>query len=418
MSGNNVLIPPAEKVQSSGNYAHNRYKASDQDAATHVRLAIVHDYLLQMGGAERVVAAMAQAFPGAPVYTSATDDSRLLPEFIGKKIRNTWMHSLPGIRQHFKKYFPIYPFAFRSLPPVKADVVWISSSGFAKWIRVANSSKTICYCHTPPRFFWDSDLYLNGEIRNSLVRESAKTLLSFLREWDFDCAQRIDRFIANSRCVQERIWRCYRRPSAVIHPPVNVDRFSISTPSGDYHLVLSRLVGYKRIDLAVHAFNRLRKKLVIIGDGPDRARLESLAGPTISFLGTVGDADVKKYLEGCQGLIFPGLEDFGIAPVEAQAAGKPVVAFAGGGALETVEPEVTGVLVPEQKVEALVEAILRSQRIRWCPETIRANALKFSRETFVEKTQVLIRAVDQEPRRRTISREHEAVKPARESYGV
>jgi glycosyltransferase involved in cell wall biosynthesis len=418
MSGNNVLIPPAEEVQGSGNYAHNRYKASHEDAATHVRLAIVHDYLLQMGGAERVVAAMAQAFPCAPIYTSATDDSRLLPEFRGRKIRNTWMHSLPGIRQHFKKLFPIYPFAFRSLPPVKADVVWISSSGFAKWIRVADSSKTICYCHTPPRFFWDSDLYLNGEIRNSVVRESAKTVLSLLREWDFDCAQRIDRFIANSRCVQERIWRCYRRPSAVIHPPVNVDRFSISSRSGDYHLVLSRLVGYKRIDLAVHTFNRLRKKLVIIGDGPDRARLESLAGPTISFLGTVGDAEVKKYLEGCQGLIFPGLEDFGIAPVEAQAAGKPVIAFAGGGALETVEPEVTGVLFPEQTVDSLVDALLRSEPIRWCPETIRANALKFSRETFVEKTRVLIRAVEQEPRRRTVDRASEVIKPASESYGV
>jgi len=418
MSGNNLLIRSAEEVQSPVNDAQSGYKASDKDAATRVSLAIVHDYLLQMGGAERVVAAMAQAFPDAPIYTSATDNCRLLPEFLGKNIRNTWMHSLPGIRKHFKKFFPIYPFAFRSLPPVKADVVWISSSGFAKWIRVADSSKTICYCHTPPRFFWDSDLYLDGEIRNSLIRESAKTVLSLLREWDFDCAQRIDRFIANSRCVQERIWRCYRRPSAVIHPPVNVDRFSISTRYGDYHLVLSRLVGYKRIDLAVHAFNRLRKKLVIIGDGPDRARLESLAGPTISFLGTVGDADVKKYLEGCQGLIFPGLEDFGIAPVEAQAAGKPVVAFAGGGALETVEPEVTGVLFPEQKVEALVEAILRSQRIRWCPETILANALKFSRETFVEKTQVLIRAVNQEPRLRAIDGASEVIKPASKSYGV
>ena len=418
MSGNNLLIRPAEEVRSPVNYAHSGYKASDKDAATRLRLAIVHDYLLQMGGAERVVAAMAQAFPDAPIYTSATDYGGMLPEFLGKKIRNTWMQSLPGIRQHFKKFLPIYPFAFRSLPPVKADVVWISSSGFAKGVRVADSSKTICYCHTPPRFFWDFDLYLNGEIRNSFVRESAKTALFLLREWDFDCAQRIDRFIANSRCVQERIWRCYRRPSAVIHPPVNVDRFSVSSRSGDYHVVLSRLVGYKRIDLAVHAFNRLRKKLVIIGDGPDRARLESLAGPTVSFLGTVGDAEVKTYLEGCQGLIFPGLEDFGIAPVEAQAAGKPVIAFAGGGALETVEPEVTGVLFPEQTVGALVEAVLQSQRIDWCPETIRANVLRFSRETFVEKTRVLIRAVDQEPRRRKVDRASEVIKPISESYGL
>lgn len=357
-----------------------------------MRLAIVHDYLIQMGGAERVVAAMANAFPEAPIYTSVTDYDHLLPEFIGKDIRNNWVNRLPGSRRHFKKLFPLYPFAFRSMPRVDADIVWISSSGFAKWIRVADSAKTVCYCYTPPRFFWSPDTYMNREFKGAVLKTAATVLLTALRTWDFQCAQRIGQFVAISRCVQQRILDCYGRTSVVVYPPVNVDRFSVTPQRGDYYLVLSRLVGYKRIDLAVQAFNQLGEKLVIIGDGPDRARLQALAGPTISFLGHVTDLEAKRYLEGCRGLIFPGVEDFGIAPVEAQACGRPVIAFAGGGALETVTDGETGILFQEPFPESLAAAVRRAERITWCAENIRANAERFSREVFLQKMTLVLRA--------------------------
>lgn len=383
-----------------------------------MRLAIVHDYLIQMGGAERVVATMAEAFPQAPIYTSATDRDHLLPEFQGREIINSWADRLPGVQKSFKKFFPLYPFAFRSFKPVDADVAWISSSGFAKWIRVKANAKTICYCHTPPRFFWNSDGYVAAELGESVAGRSAKVLLSLLRHWDHACAQQIDRFVANSRCVQERIWECYGRPSTVIHPPVDVDRFSAVRDPENYYVVLSRLIGYKRIDLAIEALNRLGERLIIIGDGPDRSRLEALAGPSISFLGQVSDREINRYLERCRALIFPGLEDFGIAAVEAQACGRPVIAFAAGGALETVIPGETGWLFHEQTVDALVEAVLRSKAVNWSAERIRANALNFSRDIFIDKMRAVIGAAYQEGPDRIAETEGSRAQAVEESYGL
>jgi len=346
-----------------------------------------------MGGAERVVAAMAEAFPDATIFTSATDRNRLLPELSGRRIINTWMDALPGIRKHFKKYFMFFPAAFRSLGPVNADVTWISSSGFAKWIPLSRRTVSICYCHTPPRFLWEPDNYLCYEIGNVALRAVVRCAVSLLRKSDYRCAQRIDHFIANSHCVQERIRKFYQRDSHVIHPPVNVQRFEIATEADDYYLVLSRLIGYKRIDLAVQAFNLLRKRLVIAGEGPDRERLERMAGPTIHFLGGVSDNQAKSYLERCRGLIFPGREDFGIAPVEAQACGKPVIARAADGALETVIPQETGVLFANATPETLAEAVEHAERIKWVPYRIRENADRFHKSVFVRKTAEYIKRV-------------------------
>jgi glycosyltransferase involved in cell wall biosynthesis len=357
------------------------------------RLAIVHDYLIQMGGAERVVAAMAEAFPSAPIITSVTDTNRLLPELSGRQITNTWMDALPGIRRHFKKYFMLFPAAFRSLGPVDADVTWISSSGFAKWIRLSRGTTSICYCYTPPRFLWEPDSYLPYEIKNAALLAIVRRCVSILRDSDYRCAQKIDHFIAISHCVQERIKRCYQRESDVIHPPVNVQRFKLKNEADDYYLVLSRLVGYKRIDRAVQAFNQLRKRLVVVGDGPDRERLERMAGPTIQFVGAVNDHEAKRYLERCRGLIFPGREDFGIAPVEAQACGKPVVALAADGALETVVPEETGVLFDNPTAESLADAVERAERIDWAPTDIRKNADRFNRDVFLQKIADFIKRV-------------------------
>ena len=358
-----------------------------------MRLAIVHDYLIQMGGAERVVGVMAEAFPSATIFTSVTDTGRLLPEFSGRRITNTWLNAIPGVRKHFKKFFMLYPAAFRSLKPIDADVTWISSSGFAKWIRLDSRTTSICYCYTPPRFFWEADDYLQLEIANPLLRAVVRCAVSRLQRLDYRCAQKIDHFIAISRCVQERIWRYYQRESHVIYPPVDVERFRLQMEADDYYLVVSRLVGYKRIDRAVGAFNLLKKPLVIVGDGPDRKRLEKMAGPTIRFLGRTTDDEAKQHLERCRGLIFPGREDFGIAPVEAQACGKPVIALAAGGALETVIPEETGVLFPDPTEESLADAAERAEQIAWSPYRIRENADRFSKKLFVRETEKFISRV-------------------------
>jgi glycosyltransferase involved in cell wall biosynthesis len=363
-----------------------------------MKLAIIHDYLIQMGGAERLIAALVSAFPDAPIYTSATDYQRLkvFPQLLNKDIRNSWMQHLPGIERHFKALFPLYPFAFRSFTPVDADVALVSSSGFSKWIRVADSAKTICYCYTPPRFFWYPDDYLERELKNPALRKGAAALLRILRDWDYQCAQRMDRFIVVSRYIQNRVAECYGRESTVIYPPVNVDRFSPEAKFGDYYLVLARLVGYRRIDVAVRAFNQLGEKLVIVGDGPDRAYLESLAGPNVSFLGHVSDQEAKQYLENCRALVFPGLEDFGTVSLEALAAGRPVIAFGAGIALETLEPGVTAELFEEQTPESLAEAVLRSQKIAWDSRTIREKVLGFSRERFLREMKEYVEAVYQE----------------------
>jgi glycosyltransferase involved in cell wall biosynthesis len=346
-----------------------------------------------MGGAERVVSVMAEAFPNARIFTSITDTSRLLPEFSGRQITNTWLNAVPGAKKHFKKFFMVYPAAFRSLKPIDANVTWISSSGYSKWVRLGHQTTSICYCHTPPRFFWEPDDYLRHEISDPALRALARRAVSKLRRLDYSCAQNIDFFVANSLCVQARIKQYYHRESEVIYPPVDVQRFSAQQEADDYYVVVSRLVGYKRIDRAVGAFNRLKKRLLIAGDGPDRKRLETMAGPTIRFLGRLSDEEVKCCLERCRGLIFPGREDFGIAPVEAQACGKPVIAFAAGGALETVIPQETGVLFPDPTEESLAEAVDRAERIGWSRRRIRENADRFSKKVFVRKTETFIERV-------------------------
>ncbi len=351
---------------------------------------LAHDFLIQMGGAENVVEVMAEAYPEAPIYTSATFGENLYPVFKTDRVRNTWMQKLPGMQRLHKKLFFLYPFAFQCLRLPKNSLTWISSSSFSKWIPKPRGAQFVCYCHTPPRFFWNTDDYLKNEIQNPVLRRFVKSLAPVFRWSDRRQAQKVDLFLANSRNVQQRIRDCYNRESVVVYPPVDVERFQVSDRTEDFFLIVSRLVAYKRIDLAVEAFSKAGKKLVIIGDGPDRARLEAMAGPTVEFLGRAPNETVTEMMATCRGFIFPGSEDFGITPVEAQACGKPVIAFREGGALETVIDGETGLFFDEPTAASLGQAVDAFEERSWDRAVIRANAERFSIERFLERTRKVI----------------------------
>lgn len=230
-------------------------------------LVLAHDYLVQMGGAERVLASMARHYPEAPIYTSATDRKALLPEFTPERVRTTWMQRLPGMPRAFKHYFPLYPAAFRSFGEVSCEVAWISASTFSKCLRLPATAVSICYCHNPTRFLWQTEDYLDGEVRGRSANFLARLPFPWLQLADRRAAQRMDIIVANSQTVRRRIHRSYGREARVVHPAVEVDRFQTSGASQDYHLIVSRLIAYKRIDRAIEAFNQLGKPLTIVGEG-------------------------------------------------------------------------------------------------------------------------------------------------------
>ena len=357
-------------------------------------LVIGHDYLIQMGGAERVVASMLRKWPGSPVYTSAARWDTLLPEFRGADIRTSWMQRLPGIERHFKKYFALYPSAFRSFGMIDAPVAWVSASTFAKCMRFTPRTASILYCHNPTRFLWQAGDYVDHEVRNSSLSRMVGLASPYLRSVDRAAARRFDVILANSENVRRRIAKCYERDAEVVYPPVDVNRFQVTRRDGDFYLVVSRLVAYKSIQRAIEACNALRRRLIIVGNGPDRNRLQGLAGPTIEFRGHVPDEEVQNLMQTCTALIFPGEEDFGIAPVEAGACGKPVIAFKGGGAVETVIEGETGRFF-DQGSTTLVDAIHASEATVWNPERIRANAERFGESCFHDRMgEIISRALE------------------------
>ncbi|MEI7026125.1 glycosyltransferase [Paenibacillus sp. y28] len=354
------------------------------------RVAIVHDYLNQMGGAERVVAVMHGMFAAAPIFTTIADRGKLLPEMQRADIRTTWMQRIPGILRRFKFYFWLYPLAVRSLPLQDYDIILSSSSAYAK-AAAGQRAVHVCYCHTPMRFAWEFESYMEGMGVHPMLKRLASWMMSPLRRWDVATSRRVDYFIANSTAVRERIRRCYGRDAAVIYPPVATSRFSVSPePPGGYYLIVSRLVSYKRLDLAVQACTRLGRRLVVIGDGPDRQRLESLAGPEVQFLGRLPDDQVVGYMQRCRALLFPGLEDFGITPLEVNACGRPVIAFRGGGALDTIQPGVNGLFFDEPSADSVAAAIERCEQSEWDPGVIRAHACRFDQERFTAQLRCFI----------------------------
>lgn len=355
------------------------------------RVAIVHDYLNQMGGAERVVAVFHRMFPDAPIYTTIVDRNRLLPELKDADIRTTFMQRIPGILKRFKHFFWLYPMAMRSMNLRGYDLVISSSSAYGKGAPAGPQTVHICYCHTPMRFAWDFSSYMESSGVPGVLKGIARIMVGPLRAWDRATTRRVSQIIANSSIVQKRIKEHYGVTSPIIFPPVNITRFQVRPDARrDSFLVVSRLNSYKRIDLAVEACTRLALPLTIIGDGPDRKRLESLAGPTVRFMGRLSDEEVKDHMENCKAFLFPGIEDFGITPLEANACGRPVVAFRGGGALDTVKPGLNGEFFDEQTPESLSAVLKAFDDSRYNPEIIRRHAERFDESRFIYELSSLI----------------------------
>lgn len=342
-------------------------------------VTIVHEWLTNLAGSEKVVAAMRTAFPGAPVATSVW-----WPEaFEGWDVRPSALQRLVRSPNDHIRLLPLLPLAFASLRVPEAGTVVTSFHTFALYARVPRDARHVVYCHTPPRFLWHAE-QLEGE-RLPLPAPLADAASAVLRPLDRSRARRPDRFVANSRTTAERIRSAYGRDAVVVHPPVDVERFRRATTmaQGDHYLLVSRLVPYKRVDLAIAAFSELGLPLVVAGRGREEASLRRLAGPNVRFAGHVSDEELPALMGSARALVFPGEEDFGITPVEAMAAGTPVVAFRRGGATETVEEGRSGWFFDEQRPDSLLDAVRRADATDWDRADISASAERFTEARFV-----------------------------------
>lgn len=355
----------------------------------HPRVAIVHEWFTSMRGGEKCVEALCEVFPNATLYCLVHVPGSVSPTIERMPIRTSFIHKLPFAAKYYRHYLPLFPMAVEQFDLSEFDIVISSNHAVAKGVRTKPETLHICYCHTPMRYIWNLyDEYFGKNAAGVFTRIGARMFVNSLRRWDVRAAVNPHYFIANSQNVQARIKRVYNRAADVIYPPVDTSLFQPSQSMGDYFLIVSAFVPYKRIDLAINAFNKTGDKLVIIGDGPDDARLRAIAQSTIRFLGPQPDEVLKKHYAGCSALVFPGEEDFGIVPVEAMASGKPVIAFAKGGALETVidSPDLrTGILFQDQTIDSLIEAIERCKQTPFDPPAIRAHAVTFDREIYKKK---------------------------------
>jgi glycosyltransferase involved in cell wall biosynthesis len=351
-----------------------------------VRRALAHDYLYVHGGAERTLAVAHEIWPEAPIHTLLYLRDRLPADPFGRMdIRTTWVDRLPARSRLARLYGLLQPLAFSGIRTGADEVVSFASFG-AKAIAPAAGGRHLCYCFTPPRFLWGLDRGTDLSGRGAAVRAADAVVRTWLRRWDRDAAARVTHFIAQSRAVDERIARVYgRRAGAIVYPPVAVERFAARpTARGDAFLAVARLEAFKRLDLAITACRRVGVPLRIVGTGVDAARLHALAegDPLITFLGGRTDAEIAHEMATCRAFLHPAEEDFGIAAVEAQAAGSPVIAFAGGGAMETVIEGVTGTFFDEANTEALAAAIVGFDPARYHPDDARANAARFTPDRF------------------------------------
>jgi glycosyltransferase involved in cell wall biosynthesis len=347
------------------------------------RVALVHDFLLDLRGAERVFAAICETWPDADVFTAVYDERGTEGRFAHRAPQASFLQRLRPTARTFRPLLPLYPHAIESLDLRGYDIVVSSSSAWAHGVLVDPGAVHVCYCHNPFRYAW-SEREATLAARNALVRPALGLLLNRWRQWDWIAAQRVDRYVANSALTAARIRRYLGRDAAVLHPPVELGRFSVAPPEeiGDYYVVLAELMAHKRIDVAVRAFNALGRRLVVIGDGPESRPLQRLAGPTVSFTGRISDARVAELLRHARALIVTAAEEFGIAAVEALASGRPVIALESGGVLESVVAGQNGVYYPYSTPEALAAAVGAFDPGTIDPATCRATAERFGTQRF------------------------------------
>lgn len=360
-----------------------------------LKVAIIHDWLTSMRGGEKVLEVLCELYPSARLYTLLHVKGSVSGTIEGMDIRTSFVQRLPFAKKKYRYYLPLFPVAIEQFDLRGYDLVISTSHCVAKGVIPPPDALHICYIHSPMRYVWDlyGD-YFGGDRAGWFSKKAIGLFANYLRMWDVNSSNRVDHFLANSMHVARKVEKYYRRKALVIHAPVDCNKFYLSEARGDYYLIVSAFAPYKRIDIAIEAFNRMGLKLKIIGSGQDETRLRRMAGPNIEFLGWKKGAVLREYYARCKSLIFPGEEDFGIVPVEAMASGRPVIAYARGGLLETVVPlgepqqgPPTGVFFHEQSPGALIEAVrlFNKNRERFDPESIRAHALQFDKQIFREK---------------------------------
>lgn len=359
-----------------------------------LKVALVQDWLTGMRGGEKVLEVLCELYPDATLFTLLHNKGAMSPTIEAMKIQTSFIQNLPLKDERYRNYLPLFPKAIESFDFAGYDLIISTSHCVAKGAQPAKNALHICYCHTPMRYVWDQYEEYFGRGRSDILTRSAMALIApRLRKWDVRTSSRVHFFVANSVNVARRIERYYSRASDVIHAPVDTSRFKIHDQTLDYYLIVSALVPYKRIDLAIDTLNELGDRLVIIGTGPDEKRLKLKAGSNIEFLGWESDEALAKFYANCRALILPGVEDFGIVPLEAMASGRPVIAFSEGGALETIVAEgdnATGVFFGQRSVAALKAAINECESRKFDPLAIRRHAEKFDRKRFKQKLHAYI----------------------------
>jgi glycosyltransferase involved in cell wall biosynthesis len=363
------------------------------------RVALVHDWLTGMRGGERCLEVFCELFPSADLYTLLHAPGSVAPVIEQRRVVTSFIQRLPRAERRYRHYLPLFPAAIRAFDLRGYDLVLSSSHAVAKSVRVPAGALHVCYCFTPMRYVWDLYDDYFGPRSGPATRLLMPAVAAWLRRWDRRTAAGVDQFVAISRFVADRIRRVYGRDADVIYPPVDVARFRLDEAPGDFYLVVSALTPYKRVDLAVEACNRLGRRLVVVGTGPEDRRLRAIAGPTVEFLGWRDDAQTAELYARARALLFPPLEDFGITPLEAMAAGRPVIAFGEGGARETVVPPgagepPTGIFFARQTVKDLEDAIRRFEASadQFEPKALRRRAEGFDRPLFRERIHAYLRA--------------------------
>jgi glycosyltransferase involved in cell wall biosynthesis len=357
-----------------------------------LRVAIVHYWFVGRAGGERVVEAMAEIFPQADLFSPVADQATMAPILQDRTLQTSFLQHIPLAKKFHRHLLFLQPLALEQFDLSDYDLVISSESGPAKGVITSSKTCHICYCHSPMRYIWEMYPQYRRSM-NPLVGAIFSLTAHYMRLWDYASAGRVDYFVANSRFIASRIRKYYGRESRVIHPPVETAAGNTDTVQGDYYLTVGRLVDYKRFDLAVTACSELGRPLKVIGDGPQYNALKKMAGKTVEFLGRVGDSEMRAHVAGCRALLFPGEEDFGIVPVEVQSFGRPVIAYASGGALETVRGDLpnrpavddpTGVFFTEPSSSRLVSAILyfESKEDQFSPQAIREHSLQFDKAIF------------------------------------